>query len=91
MLKDLFFVIFVNFVFCLQISDYNFLPNTAELAEELKACLHESDDVPRDFTKLFDSALFQLDTSLVPKIIRYVFLLRMKCAVMRPIELRQQM
>ncbi|XP_014663857.1 PREDICTED: intraflagellar transport protein 52 homolog isoform X3 [Priapulus caudatus] len=53
-----------------EIADYNFMPHTGELAEELKACLHESEDVPRDFTQLFDSALFQLDTSLVPKIIR---------------------
>lgn len=46
------------------------LPDTAKLSDELKTCLQESDDVPRDITTLFDNSLFKLDTSLVPKAIK---------------------
>ncbi|XP_046566785.1 LOW QUALITY PROTEIN: intraflagellar transport protein 52 homolog [Haliotis rubra] len=53
-----------------EISDYNQLPEVAKLAEELKTCLQESDDIPRDITTLFDNSLFKLDTSLVPKAIK---------------------
>ncbi|XP_062589670.1 intraflagellar transport protein 52 homolog [Saccostrea cucullata] len=53
-----------------EISDYNMLPDVAKLAGQLKTCLQESDDVPRDITMLFDNSLFKLDTSLVPKAIK---------------------
>ncbi|XP_021361844.1 intraflagellar transport protein 52 homolog isoform X1 [Mizuhopecten yessoensis] len=53
-----------------EISDYNMLPDVARLAGDLKTCLQESDDVPRDITSLFDNSLFKLDTSLVPKAIK---------------------
>ena len=53
-------------VYCiLQISDYNELPEVARLADSVKSCLQESDDIPRDFTRLFDTDLFSLDTALV--------------------------
>lgn len=55
-----------------QISDYNMLPDIAKLAGQLKTCLQESDDVPRDITMLFDNSLFKLDTSLVPNAIKYL-------------------
>jgi len=48
-----------------EISDYNELPEVARLADSVKSCLQESDDIPRDFTRLFDTNLFSLDTSLV--------------------------
>ncbi|XP_067935005.1 intraflagellar transport protein 52 homolog [Watersipora subatra] len=48
-----------------EISDYNELPEVAMLADSVKSCLQESDDIPRDFTRLFDTKLFSLDTSLV--------------------------
>ncbi|XP_041358031.1 intraflagellar transport protein 52 homolog isoform X2 [Gigantopelta aegis] len=53
-----------------EIGDYNQLPDIAKLAEDLKTCLQESDDIPRDITTLFDNSLFKLDTSLVPKAIK---------------------
>ena len=56
----------------LQISDYNQLPDVARLSEQLKTCLQESDDIPRDITSLFDNSLFRLDTSLVSKSIKWV-------------------
>ena len=47
---------------------YNFVPDISEMAENLKSCLQESPDLPKDFTKLFDTELFSLDTELVPEI-----------------------
>ncbi|CAG5131002.1 unnamed protein product, partial [Candidula unifasciata] len=53
-----------------EISDYSQLPDIARLSEQLKTCLQESDDIPRDITTLFDNSMFRLDTSLVPKSIK---------------------
>ncbi|XP_002730611.2 intraflagellar transport protein 52 homolog [Saccoglossus kowalevskii] len=55
-----------------EISDYNMLPETAKLAERLRVCLQESDDVPKDFTALFNDTLFKMDTSVVPKVIKAI-------------------
>lgn len=54
----------------LQISDYNMQPDTAMLAEQMKSCLQETDEVPRDITSLFDSSLYKLDTGIVAKVIK---------------------
>lgn len=54
----------------IQISDYNQLPEVARLADSVKSCLQESDDIPRDFTRLFDTKLYALDTSLVSPAIK---------------------
>ncbi|XP_013080339.1 intraflagellar transport protein 52 homolog isoform X1 [Biomphalaria glabrata] len=53
-----------------EIYDYCQLPDIARLSEQLKTCLQESDDIPRDITTLFDNSMFKLDTSLVPKAIK---------------------
>ncbi|XP_033645180.1 intraflagellar transport protein 52 homolog isoform X1 [Asterias rubens] len=53
-----------------EISDYNMLPDTAKLADNLRCCLQEHDDTPRDFNSLFSSKLYTLDTTTVPKVIR---------------------
>ena len=58
------------FSYTFQVSDYNMLPDISKIADELKTCLQESDDIPRDITALFDNSLFKLDTSLVPKSIK---------------------
>ena len=60
----------VYIYFYFQISDYNMLPDVAKISDNLKTCLQESDDIPRDITTLFDNSLFKLDTSLVPKAIK---------------------
>jgi intraflagellar transport protein 52 len=52
------------------IADYHFLPSTARMADELRVCLQDGDDVPRDFTRLIATPLFQLDTAMVPEAIR---------------------
>ena len=51
-----------------EISDYQFLPDTPKLADRLKACLQEGDEIPRDFTKIFEHSLYKLDNALVPKV-----------------------
>ncbi|KAM6248512.1 intraflagellar transport protein 52 homolog isoform 1-T1 [Porphyrio hochstetteri] len=53
-----------------EISDYTMLPNTAVLSEQLRVCLQEGDENPRDFTKLFDTSLYQLDTAALPSVIK---------------------
>ena len=51
-----------------KVRNYNFVPDISEMAENLKSCLQESADLPKDFTKLFDTQLFSLDTDLVPEV-----------------------
>jgi len=40
------------------------------MSEQLRCCLQESDNVPTDFTKMFDTNLFKFDTDLVPEAIK---------------------
>ena len=42
------------------------LPNTASLADRLRSCLQEPEELPADFTQLLDSRLFKFDTALIP-------------------------
>ncbi|KAH6576957.1 hypothetical protein BASA60_004300 [Batrachochytrium salamandrivorans] len=48
------------------ISDYHYLPETAKLSETLRSCLQESEDLPKDFTTMFDMKLFKFGTDLIP-------------------------
>lgn len=48
------------------VTDYHFLPHTETLASNVRSALQEGDEVPRDFTSLFDLSLFNVDTSVVP-------------------------
>ncbi|KFO94595.1 Intraflagellar transport protein 52, partial [Buceros rhinoceros silvestris] len=49
---------------------YTTLPDTATRAEQLRVCLQEGDENPRDFTKLFDTSLYELDTTALPSVIK---------------------
>jgi len=49
------------------VSDYHQLPDTEVLAERVRCCLQESEEVTKDFTTLFDDQLFKFDTSLIPE------------------------
>ncbi|KAJ0406383.1 hypothetical protein P43SY_006991 [Pythium insidiosum] len=49
------------------LSEYNRLPDTQALSERLRSCMQESEELPKDFTRLFDSTLFKFDTSLIPE------------------------
>lgn len=52
------------------------LPDTGCLSEQLRVCLQEGDENPRDFTSLFDMSLSNLSTDTLPKAIRWEFEIR---------------
>lgn len=52
------------------ISDYRPVPNIEGLSLLLKPCLQGMDELPRDFTKLFDMNMFKFDMDLVPQSIQ---------------------
>uniref|UniRef100_A0A3Q4MTJ9 Intraflagellar transport 52 homolog (Chlamydomonas) n=1 Tax=Neolamprologus brichardi TaxID=32507 RepID=A0A3Q4MTJ9_NEOBR len=54
-----------------EITDYTMLPDTGCLSEQLRVCLQEGDENPRDFTSLFDMSLFNLSTDTLPQVIAY--------------------
>lgn len=43
------------------------MPDITALADRLRSCLQESDDLPKDFTTLFVNKLYTFDTDLVPE------------------------
>lgn len=43
------------------------MPDITSLADKLRSCLQESDDLPKDFTTLFNEKLFKFDTDLIPQ------------------------
>jgi intraflagellar transport protein 52 len=51
------------------ITDYHHLPDTASLAERLRVAVEESEELPRDFTQLFDTTMFRFDTHLIPEVV----------------------
>ncbi len=42
------------------------VPDTEALAERLRCCLQETEDLPADFTKMFEHKLYDYNTDLVP-------------------------
>ncbi len=52
------------------LSDYSPVPNVEALSQTLKPCLQGMDDLPRDFTKLFDMNMFKFDVDLIPLTIK---------------------
>uniref|UniRef100_A0A8D3CMD3 Intraflagellar transport 52 homolog (Chlamydomonas) n=1 Tax=Scophthalmus maximus TaxID=52904 RepID=A0A8D3CMD3_SCOMX len=52
-----------------EITDYTMLPDTGCLSEQLRVCLQEGDENPRDFNSLFDMSLFNLSTDTLPQVI----------------------
>lgn len=51
------------------LSEPVFLPDTQVLSEKLRPCLQESEPLPRDFTKVFDTGLFGFSMHLVPEVL----------------------
>jgi len=49
------------------ISDYMYIPSTRVLAERVRSCLQENEELPKDFQKLFNDTLFKFDTDLIPE------------------------
>jgi intraflagellar transport protein 52 len=52
------------------LADYSPVPNIEGLSQSLKPCLQGMDELPRDFTRLFDTAMFRFDTDLIPLTIK---------------------
>lgn len=52
-----------------EIADYTMIPDTARLADSPRVCLQESEDIPPDYTRLFQSSLYSVHTNMVPKVI----------------------
>lgn len=52
-----------------EITDYTMLPDTGCLSEQLRVCLQEGDETPRDFTSLVDMSLFNMTTDTLPQVI----------------------
>jgi intraflagellar transport protein 52 len=50
-----------------EISENQHVPDITALADRLRSCLQESDDLPKDFTTLFVNNLYSFDTDLVPE------------------------
>jgi intraflagellar transport protein 52 len=46
------------------------VPHVEALSQSLKPCLQGLDELPRDFTKLFDMSMFGFDTNLIPETIK---------------------
>lgn len=51
------------------LSEYTSIPNIEALSQSLKPCLQGMEDIPRDFTKLFDTTVFRFDVDLIPQAI----------------------
>ncbi|KAI8847275.1 hypothetical protein BC829DRAFT_396849 [Chytridium lagenaria] len=60
------------------ISDYHYVPDTVKLSETVRSTLLESEEIPKDFSTMFDLKLFQFDTSLVPKALDFYHETRIK-------------
>lgn len=52
-----------------EITDYHPIPNIDSLSAVLKPCLQSLDELPRDFTRLFDLDMFAFDFKLVPEVV----------------------
>jgi len=49
------------------------MPDVGTMSERVKVCLQETDEVPRDFTSLFDLSMYKMDTSVLPDVIKYIY------------------
>ena len=54
-----------------EITDHHFMPDVGNLSERVRVCLQKSEEVPRDFTSLFDLSMYKMDTSVLPDMIKY--------------------
>ena len=50
-----------------EISEYAHVPDVTALADRLRSCLQEADELPRDVKTLFTDKLFKFDTDLIPE------------------------
>ncbi|XP_013774231.1 intraflagellar transport protein 52 homolog [Limulus polyphemus] len=69
-----------------EIFDYYMIPSIGKLAEQPFSCLQESEEIPSDYTKLFDNKLFSMDNTILPTVIRSYEQLNMKHEPLRLIS-----
>jgi len=50
-----------------EFSDKVQVPDVEALSERLRLCLHESDELPSDFTALFDHRMYSINTKALPE------------------------
>ena len=43
------------------------IPDTSRLSELPRVCLQESEEIPPDYTRLFNTRLFSISTAAVPR------------------------
>lgn len=53
-----------------ELSEYVHVPDITALADRLRSCLQESEELPRDVTTLFNDKLYKFDTDLIPEAIK---------------------
>ncbi|KAM7536425.1 hypothetical protein Aperf_G00000085282 [Anoplocephala perfoliata] len=61
-----------------EIETYFQTPDISSLANNLKACLQEGEEIPSNVETVFDQKLYAFDTSLVPKVLAAYEKLRVK-------------
>nr|CDS18299.1 intraflagellar transport protein 52 [Echinococcus granulosus] len=61
-----------------EIETYFQIPDISTLSNNLKACLQESEEIPRNLDAVFDQKLFAMDISMVPKALAAYEKLRVK-------------
>lgn len=50
-----------------EVADYTMIPDTSRMANIPRVCLQESEEIPPDYTRLFNSRLFSISTIAVPR------------------------
>lgn len=53
-----------------ELSEYVQVPDITALADRLRSCLQEADELPRNWTTLFADKLYKFDTDLIPEQIK---------------------
>lgn len=53
-----------------ELADYAPVPHIESLSAGLKPCLQGMDEIPKDFTKLFDTTVFKFDVGAIPQTLR---------------------
>lgn len=49
------------------VSEFMVVPDVQGMADSLKSCLQTSDDVPVNFSDMFDNTLFKFDVDMIPE------------------------
>ena len=52
------------------ITDYNFIPDSKALSEQLKVCLQEGEELSPDHSEYFDARLYSFDFDCLPQVVR---------------------